>query len=258
MSTHGCHRFEGRSVLVTGAARGIGFAIARRFASEGATVIIADLDGGAAEAAAGEIRESGGSAESTGIDVADAAAVAGLADTLGVVDVVVVNAGIQTFAPLAELTPEDWDRVMSVNARGTFSTLQLAASIVPAGGCIVTMASIQGQLANPLSAHYAASKAAVLNLTKTFALALAPRGIRVNAVAPGRIDTPLSDYANVELGRITRSDPVEMTRGRVATIPLGRTGRPDEIASVVAFLVSDDASYITGECINVCGGDVML
>lgn len=251
-------RFAGRRILVTGAARGIGRAIADRFAAEGGTAIVADRDREAAEAAVADIRSTGGAAESLEIDISDAARMLELADQLGQVDVVVANAGIQTFAPVLDLTPEEWERVMTVNAGGSLTTLQLAARVLPDGGSVVTMASIQGLLANPLSAHYAASKAAVLSLTKTFARELAPRGIRVNAVAPGRIDTPLSDYANIQLGRITGSDPAEMTRKRVATIPLGRTGRPEEIAAVVAFLASEDASYITGECINVCGGDVML
>jgi NAD(P)-dependent dehydrogenase (short-subunit alcohol dehydrogenase family) len=176
----------------------------------------------------------------------------------GRLDVVVANAGIQTFAPAVELSSSDWDRVLAVNARGTLLTLQLAARCLASGGAVVTMASIMGRLPNPLSVHYAASKAAVLSVTKSFAAELAPRGIRVNAVAPGRIDTPLSDYANVELGRITGQDAEEALRRRVATNPLGRTGRPEEVAAAVAFLASDDASYITGECVNVCGGDVMV
>ena len=258
MTTPQPDRFLGRRALVTGAASGIGRAIADRLAADGAYVIVADRDLAAADTAVAELRAAGGHADAAKVDVADGASVAALAASLGSADLVVANAGVQSFAPLLELSGEEWDRIMGVNARGMLSTLQLAAQLVPDGGAIVSMASIQGVLANPLSAHYAASKAAVLSLTKTFARELAPRAVRVNAVAPGRIDTPLAAYANVELGRLTDSDPAEMTRARAAANPLGRSGTPAEVAAAVAFLLSDDASYITGECLNVCGGDVML
>ena len=121
----------------------------------------------------------------------------------------------------------------------------------------MTIASIQALLPNRLSAHYAASKAAALSLTRSFAVELAPRGIRVNAVAPGRIDTGLSDFGSAEVGRITGEDADQVLQQRLALNPLQRIGRPEEVAPVVAFLASEEASYITGECINVCGGDVM-
>ncbi|MDQ0381189.1 SDR family NAD(P)-dependent oxidoreductase [Amycolatopsis thermophila] len=147
--------------------------------------------------------------------------------------------------------------MLAVNARGTLLTLQLAARCLRDSGAAVAVASIQALLPNPLSADYAASKAAVLSLTRSFAAELAPRGIRVNAVAPGRIDTALSDYGSAEVGRLTGQDAGETLARRLATNPLGRIGRADEVAAAVAFLASDDASYITGECLNVCGGDVM-
>jgi NAD(P)-dependent dehydrogenase (short-subunit alcohol dehydrogenase family) len=250
-------RFAHQRVLVTGSGRGIGHAIAQRFAAEGACVTVADVDGGLAGIAAATISDDGGAAVSLALDVADPKAMLAAADEIGHLDIVVANAGIQTFAPAHALAPEDWDRVVDVNAKGTLLTLQLAARCLDTGGCAVTVASIQALLPNPLSANYAASKAAVLSLTKSFAADLAPRGIRVNAVAPGRIDTELSDYASVEVGKITGFDAAETLARRVATNPLGRLGRPEEIAAVVAFLASPDAAYITGECINVCGGDVM-
>ena len=168
------------------------------------------------------------------------------------------NAGVQTYAPASELTLTDWDSVHNVNARGTLLTFQLASRCLNSGGAAVAIASIQALLPNQLSAHYAASKAAVLSLTKSFAAELAPRGIRVNAVAPGRIDTELSDLGAQEIGRLTGQQPAEVLRRRISGSPLGRIGRPAEIAAAVKFLASDDASYITGECLNVCGGDVML
>jgi NAD(P)-dependent dehydrogenase (short-subunit alcohol dehydrogenase family) len=243
-------RFAGLRALVTGGGRGIGRATAHRLAAEGATVVVADLDAAAAAAVAAEV---GG--EPLVLDVADPAGMA--AADPGALDVLVVNAGIQTFAPVTELAAADWDRVLAVNARGGLLTLQLGARTVADGGAIVTTASIQGLLPNPLSAHYAASKAALLSLTRTFAAELAPRRIRVNAVAPGRIDTRLSELANAETGRITGRDPAAALAERLAGNPLGRTGTPAEVAAAIAFLASADAGYITGEVLHVCGGDVM-
>jgi NAD(P)-dependent dehydrogenase (short-subunit alcohol dehydrogenase family) len=246
-------RFSGKRALVTGAARGIGRAIAERLITDGAEVILADLDDVETKAVARAI----GAAETLHLDVSDPSIVANAATAVGELDIVVANAGIQTFAPASELDTADWDRVLDVNARGTLLTLQLAAHTLKPNGVAVAIASIQALLPNTLSAHYAASKAAVLSLTRSFAAELAPRGIRVNAVAPGRIDTALSDLGSSEVGRITGEDAAEVLEQRLAANPLNRIGRPHEVASVVAFLASDDASYITGECINVCGGDVM-
>jgi NAD(P)-dependent dehydrogenase (short-subunit alcohol dehydrogenase family) len=250
-------RFAGKRALVTGGGRGIGQAVVDRLAAEGACVVVTDLDTARADVVAAAVRGTGGMAESLPLDVADPASVHAAAEQAATLDVVVANAGVQTFAPASEMSVEDWNRVLEVNARGTMLTLQLAARCLNAGGAAVTIASIMGLLPNPLSANYAASKAAVLSLTRSFAAELAPRGIRVNAVAPGRIDTELSDYSNTELGRITGQDATEILQRRISTNPLGRTGRADEVAAAVAFLASDDASYITGECLKVCGGDVM-
>lgn len=250
-------RFTGKRALVTGAARGIGRAVVERFAAEGAAVVVADLDVAEAEAVAMTLREKGADAEALVLDVGEPSSVEQVGERLGGLDLVVANAGIQTFAPAGELTAADWNRVLDINARGALLTLQLAAQNLVEGGAAVTVASIQALLPNPLSAHYAASKAAVLSLTKSFAAELAPRGIRVNAVAPGRIDTGLSDYGAAEVGRLTGQNAGEALQRRIATNPLGRIGRREEVAAAVAFLASTDASYITGECLNVCGGDVM-
>jgi len=248
----------GRRALVTGGGQGIGRAIAERLAAEGATVLIADINAARAAEAAATIRNKGGEADSLTLDVSDPARVDHAAIQVGQLDVVVANAGIQTFGPVSELSAAEWDRVLTVNALGTLLTLQLAAHTVAEGGAVVTIASIQALLPNPLSANYAASKAAVLSLTKTFAAELAPRGVRVNAVAPGRINTGLADYASTEIGRLTGQDPQATVRQRLASNPLRRIGEPSEVAAVVAFLASSDASYVTGECIHVCGGDLMI
>jgi NAD(P)-dependent dehydrogenase (short-subunit alcohol dehydrogenase family) len=246
-------RFAGKRALVTGGGRGIGLAIVERLAAEGAHVIIADLDETDAKTAASAV----GNAEALRLDVAERSMFDDAARSVGSVDIIVANAGIQTFAPAVELSIDDWDRVLDVNARGTLLTLQLAAKLLNPGGSAVAISSIQALLPNRLTAHYAASKAAVLSLVRSFAAELAPSGIRVNAVAPGRIDTQLSAFGSAEVGRITGQDPADVLERRVAVNPMNRIGRPDEIAAVVAFLASDDASYVTGECINVCGGDVM-
>ena len=181
-----------------------------------------------------ELRDRGASAEPLELDVSEPGAMAAADHQLGGgLDVVVANAGIQSFAKASELTAEAWDRVLRVNARGTLLTLQLAARILNDGGSIVTVASIQAHLPNVFSVDYAASKAAVLSLTRSFAVELAPRGIRVNAVAPGRIDTELSDYASREVGRLIETSPEETLQRRVATNPLGRAGWPAEVAAAV-------------------------
>jgi NAD(P)-dependent dehydrogenase (short-subunit alcohol dehydrogenase family) len=248
-------RLTGKRALVTGGGRGIGRAIVDRLRAEGARVVVADLD--PAPPREGGAAASGDGVETMRLDVADPATMRDARQTIGALDVVIANAGIQTFSPSAQLLIEDWDRVLDVNARGALLTLQLAAHCLTDGGAVVTVASIQALLPNPMSAHYAASKAAVLSLTKSFAAELAPRGIRVNAVAPGRIDTELSEFGAAEIGRITGTPADRILRERVATNPMQRTGLPSEVAAAVAFLCSEDASYITGECINVCGGDVM-
>ena len=249
--------FADQRVLVTGGGRGIGLATARRFARFGADVLIADVEADLAAAAAHGIRADGGRAEAFPLDVASADGMAAARERAGHLDVVVANAGIQLFGPASHLDSQDWDRVLEVNARGTLLTLQLAARCLEGGGAIVTVASIQGFLPNALSAHYAASKAAVASLTKSFAAELAARGIRVNAVAPGRIATGMSDHADAEIGRLTGQGADAALDHRIKDNPMGRLGRPEEVAAAITFLASSDASYITGECLKVCGGDLM-
>lgn len=256
----------GRVAAVTGGGQGIGAAISRRLAGEGVAVLVTDLSREAAETTARSIRDEGGRAAALAVDVRsreDLDRVPGeAAEQLGApLSVVVCNAGHQTFKKLEDLGIEEWDAVQAVNARGTFSTLQMAADALrraPDGGAVVTIASLQARLGSVYYAHYSASKASVLSLTKSFALSLAPDRVRVNCVAPGVVDTELWAKADRELALLRGVPPGQPRTERIAQVPLQRAGTAEDVAAAVAFLASEDASYITGECLHVCGGDLML
>lgn len=255
----------GRVSVVTGAGGEIGRAICERLALEGARVISTDRTLDLAEATASSIRAAGGQSTALVVDVTrqdqlDAIVPFALDEFGEAPTVAVCCAGIQTFADIFDISTDEWDRVLDVNAHGTFLTMRTVAPAMRdlGGGSIVAVASIQGRLGARYYAHYAASKAAVLSVTKSFAVALAPSGVRVNSVAPGIVDTVMWRDADTQLARIRGLEPGEPRRQRVSQVPLGRPGTPDDVASAVAFLVSDDARYITGECIHVCGGDLML
>lgn len=256
---------RGRIAAVTGAGGDIGRAISVRLAREGAMIVATDRTDALAASGAAAVLAMGGTARSLAVDVLATDQVAAIVpfavDQLGrAPEIVVCCAGVQTFADVLDLDLDDWDRVFDINARGTFVTMRaVAPAMCDAGrGAIVAVASIQGRLGSRYYAHYAASKAAVLSLTKSFAVALAPDGVRVNSVAPGIVDTAMWQAADRELARIHGVTPGEPRRERIAQVPLRRAGTPEDVAAAVAFLASDDSSYITGECIHVCGGDVML
>lgn len=258
-------RFSERLAVVTGAGRGIGKAVALRLAREGAAIIASDIDARAAESVSKEIAADGGTALPLTIDVTVPDQVDQVPDVCAAEfgqapDVVVCNAGIQQVRDAFDISVDDWDRVLAVNARGCLLTLQMAARAMrpPGHGAIVTIASIQGRLGNRYYPHYAASKAVGINLTKSFAAALASSNIRVNAVAPGIIDTELWAKMDEEMAALLGVAPGDPKRERIARVPLGRAGTPKDVAAAVAFLASDDASYITGECLHVCGGDLMI
>lgn len=249
--------------IVTGAAQGVGEGIADRLAREGARVVVADRNLDAARRTSARIEAGGGRARAVHIDIADPESVARLGSAAREafdepVRYFVANAGVQTFQRALDLTIEDWDLVLDVNARGTMLSLQEAARCMPDGTAIVAVASIQGRIGGPYYPHYSASKAAIISLVKSFALALAPRLIRVNSVAPGIIETALWDEADARLSALTGREPGAARAERIAKVPLGRAGTVEDVAGAVAFLLSGDASYITGECLHVCGGDVML
>lgn len=260
-------RFYGRVAVVTGGAQGIGEAIVRRLAEEGALVLIADRNIRGAETLASEL---GKAVRAVYTDVSDAESVHALPATTErafgrTFDLFVSNAGIQTFQRGVDVTASEWDAVLDVNARGLLFCLQTAArSMIPASPgsvdapAFVTIASIQARLPGPYYPHYSASKAAALSLVRSFATELAPRGIRVNAVAPGIVATTLWDRADAALSELTGREPGAARQERINSVPLRRPGTPEDIAAAVAFLLSGDASYITGECIHVCGGDLMV
>lgn len=244
--------------IVTGAAHGIGLACARRFAEEGAKVVIADIDEQAGMQAA---KDLGKHACFVRCDVGDSGDVSRLVAEsarafTGDIDILVNNAGIGIASEFLDVTEEDFDKVMRVNLKGSFLASQYAArkmvEQVKAGkkpGTIVNMASINAQVAIPKLASYSASKGGIVQLTRASALALAPHGIRVNAIGPGSILTRLLQ------GTMANRDAKRATLSRT---PLCRIGRPEEVAGVAAFLASEDASYITGEIIYVDGGRLAL
>jgi len=243
-------RLQGRTALVTGAARGIGLAIVERFVSEGARVMMADIDRTRLEAEALRLGQPCVVADLACSGEA-ARVVERAVSELGVLDILVNNAGITHQAGLLDLSEEAFDRVLAINLKSAlFATQAAARHMIPRrSGAIVNIASINAVLAIPDQIPYSISKAAVKQLTNVTALALARHGIRVNAVGPGTILTEMSQSALAE------EATARLVRART---PLGRCGRPEEIAAVAAFLASDDASYIAGQTIYPDGGRLGL
>ncbi len=245
-------RFQGKTVIVTGAASGIGLACARAFAAEGGAVVVADVDEAKGAAAAEAIGAEGGTALFVRADVGEARDAGALVDATlewgGRLDVLVNNAGIIRTADFLDLAEADFDAVLRVNLKGAFLVGQAAARAMVArggGGAIVNMSSVNGTLAIPNQAPYVVSKGGLNQLTRVMALALADRNIRVNAIAPGSIMTDLLR---------TVMDDDAARRRILSRTPLGRCGTPEEVARLALFLASDDASYLTGEVVHVDGG----
>ncbi len=236
----------GRVALITGAASGIGKAIALMLASEGVRVVVADMNDQAGRMVAAQIAGQGGGARFVGCDVTDEAsveaAVGSVLEVEGRLDIMVNNAGIITApAPLIESPAADWDRHFAVNLRGVFFGVKHAArAMLQSGGSIINMASVAGMGAAPKLGPYGATKAAVIQLTQTAALELARHHIRVNAICPGWTDTPLLE--GLDRTKLERQ------------IPLGRLGQSDEIASLVVYLASDAAAFVTGSALRIDGG----
>ena len=239
-----------RVAIVTGAARGIGFAIAERLSRAGARVVVADVDEKGAFAAAGRLREGGGEAMEVVADITKPEQVGAMVeraiDAFGKLDVLVNNAGITgRDAALSEITDEDWEQVLKLNLTATFYCCRAAIARMreQRSGAVINVASISGKEGNPNLIPYSVSKAGVICLTKALAKEVIHDGVRVNCVAPAVIETPLLDQL--------RPEAIEYMTTK---IPMGRMGKPEEVAAVVHFLASDDASFVTGQCYDVSGG----
>jgi 3-oxoacyl-[acyl-carrier protein] reductase len=245
-------KLQDKVCIITGAGQGIGLATARRFAAEGAVVVVCDLRQAEVDAAVAECRKLGGPAQRTvgfTLSVTDRAQVdamvAAVKAQFGRIDVLVNNAGITKDARLQKMTLEQFDAVIDVNLRGVFHCSQAVADtmVLQGSGVILNASSIVGLYGNFGQTNYAASKFGVIGFTKTWSRELGPKGVRVNAVAPGFVATHILDT-------IPEKVLAEMTQ----EVPLRRLGKPEEIASVYAFLASDDASYVNGAVIEVAGG----
>ena len=256
------NRLEKKNAVVTGGGSGIGRGIALRFAEEGAVVAVADLNPTNAEAVAQEIRDAGGSSLAVAVDVTKRDQVKAMVEAtvteFGVIDILVNNAGVGKIIPFFETTEDDLQLMFDVNCKGLMIVAQEVAKVMieqGRGGKIVNTASQAGRRGEALVMAYCATKAAVINMNQSMALALIEHGINVNAVAPGVVDTPFWDEVDKQFGKILGKEPGQMKREVKDVIPIKRLETPEDVAAAVVFLASDDASYIVQQCLNVDGGN---
>jgi acetoin reductase-like protein len=243
--------------LVTGAGQGIGRAIALRLARDGFAVALADINTNAMNEVQKEITGAGEQALAITADLTQRSQlqqVIAQSLELGELTTLVNNAGRVFTRPFLEVTEEEWDQTLALDLKAVFFAMQFAARCMSAGGRIVNIASISGRSGRPDQTPYAAAKAGVISLTKSAALAFASQGITVNAVCPGVVDTPLTRRIHENRAKVLGITPEESLARMVARIPLGRLETTDDVANAVSFLCSSDASYITGQSLNVCGG----
>jgi meso-butanediol dehydrogenase / (S,S)-butanediol dehydrogenase / diacetyl reductase len=255
---------RGQVAIVTGAGRNIGRAIALELAGMGADVVVAEMDEATGRRTADEVRRLGRRALALRTDVTRLADLQAMADRtvaeLGRVDILVNNAGIHKSMHTADVSEDDWDRLLAVNAKGVFFASQAALRhmIKARRGNIISLASMAGKMGLKTSLVYGVTKAAVISMTKSLALAHAADGIRANCVCPGIVETDMIFQVDREAGEgLLGLPPGEYVKQRVAQIPLGRIETPEDVANVVGFLASGKSSYMTGQAINVTGGLVM-
>jgi len=245
-------RLENKVAIITGGASGIGLASAHKFLREGARVALIDIGGDRVEAACAELRASGGEVAGYAVDVTRRAEIDAMVSAVrarwGRIDVLLNNAGITKDARLVKMTEAQFDQVIGVNLKGVFECTQAVAAIMieQGAGVVINASSVVGLYGNFGQTNYAATKAGVIGMTKTWARELGPKGVRSVAVCPGFIET-----------RILSTIPVEVLQDMMDRVPLGRLGKPEEIANVYAFLASDEASYVNGAVIEVSGGIMM-
>ena len=265
--------FAGKVAIVTGSGQGLGKAVALRFARDGADIVVADINAGTAEQTAAEVLAQGRRALAVPVNVACPAEIQSLVDRavadFGRIDFLVNAAGVAQTKPFLELTEEDWDRVVDVNLKGTVLCMQAVGrqmvrqvpqEVIAQGraersyGKIVNFSSVSGRRGRSVQMAYAASKAAIISVTQSAALALSPYNINVNAVCPGIIPTPMWEQIDRDRSRLMGARPGEATKAFIEKVPLQRAGSPQDVAGAVAFLCSPDADYITGQTLNVDGG----
>ena len=259
MSIQQLFDLSGKGAIVTGAAKGIGRAIAMRLAEAGAGVLIVDVDTAAASATVDDIKSKGFKSAYIKGDASSFRDAEKAADTciehFGSLDILVNNAGIYPFRPAEQITPEEWDKVLGINLKGTFLYAKAAAARMKEhGGAIINIASIDSVHPTGALAHYDASKGGVLMLTKSLALEWAPFGIRVNTVLPGGVSTPGAAASSEAVMKATGMTMEQMAAGFAQRLPMKRQGEPDEIALPVLFFASQASSYATGASLIVDGG----
>ncbi len=254
---------QGSVAIVTGAGRGIGRATALELARMGADIVVAELDQAGAKRTADEVSALGRRAVVAPTDVTKRADLRAMVDRakgeLGRIDILVNNAGIYRAAASLDVTEEHWDAVLNINAKAVFFATQavLPTMIAQKSGSIVSLASMAGKIGSKNNLPYNASKAAVISMTKSLALAHAADGIRVNCVCPGFVETDMWTLVAREQGALMGMSPDEFTRQRASQVPLGRMERAEDVAHVIAFLASPRAGYMTGQALSVDGGLVM-
>jgi acetoin reductase-like protein len=255
-------RLEGKVAIVTGGGSGIGRGICLRYGQEGAKVVVADLNAEAAASVAEEVRAAGGEASGIAVDVRKQDQVQAMVDhaveAFGGVDILVNNAGVGKIIPFFETTEADWDLMFDVNCKGLLWASQAVAKQMieqGRGGKIVNLASQAGRRGEALVLAYCASKACVISMNQSIALALAPHKINVNAIAPGIVDTPFWDEVDRQFAKLLDMEIGEPKRTFTQSIPMGRIEQPEDVAGAAVFLASSDADYITQQCLNVDGGN---